>query len=112
MNSCRRSSLAGLALAQHLDLALDQRDRGAAAQVRQAQLREHREVALEELRMLVEIFGDAGFFGGNGGARLGAAGGCGSLGSCLESLVKSVASGDLGRATGGSGRAGSIRRRS
>ncbi len=45
-----------VALAQHLDLALDQAHRGAhIAQMRQAQFGEQRRVALEEIRIGLQI---------------------------------------------------------
>ena len=44
-----------LPLAQHLDLALHEGDGGAAARVRQPQPRQHRQVVLEEFRILLQI---------------------------------------------------------
>ena len=61
-NSASFCSSAGLLLAQHFDLALDQRDGGAGARVRQAQPREQRLVPLEEIRIVLQITGDGLFF--------------------------------------------------
>ena len=52
-----------LLLAQHFDLPLDQRDGGAAARVRQPQARQQRLVALEEIRIALQIGGDGFLFG-------------------------------------------------
>ena len=50
-----------IALAQHLDLALDQAHRRAdIAQMRQAQLGQQRRVALEKIRIGLQIIRDAG----------------------------------------------------
>ena len=51
----------GLLFAQHFHLALDQRDGGAGAHVRQAHAREQRLVTFEEIGIQTEIALDAFF---------------------------------------------------
>ena len=51
----------GLLFAQHFHLALDQRDRGTGAHVRQAHAREQRLMTFEEVGIEVEITLDAFF---------------------------------------------------
>src|SRR5580692_174253 len=45
----------GVLLAQHFDLTLDERDRGSTPDMRQAQARQQRLVALEEVRIVLQI---------------------------------------------------------
>ena len=74
-----------IALAQHLDLPLDQADRRAlVAQVRQAQLRQQRSVALEEIRAALQVLGDRRFVDAG---RRNAAGVAGCHGCILPMMV-------------------------
>ena len=47
-----------VALPQHRDLALDERDRGTAGAMRQLEPKHQRRVALEEVGVTLEIVGD------------------------------------------------------
>ncbi len=60
---------ARLLLAQHLDLPLDERDGRAGAGVRQLQACEQRLVALEEVRVVLQVAGDGLFLGLGGGGQ-------------------------------------------
>jgi hypothetical protein len=69
-NELREACLEVVALlTQHLDLALHQRHRRAATGMRQAQVREQRLVAHEEVRILSQVVADGSLVGfGDGGA--------------------------------------------
>ena len=57
-----------MALAHDFDLTLHERDRGAAARMRQSQPRQQRLVAFEEFRIVLQIARDGFFFGFRGGS--------------------------------------------